>query len=116
MSGHAPPVAVRATATAADVRATADRSGHLRILVQDADGAPSRVVHVRDVLLEADDRPVADLARPAYTLAPTMPLHTALAAMRETRNHLAVVSTQDGPGVITLADVLARIFPRTTAA
>jgi CBS domain containing-hemolysin-like protein len=115
VAAHTPPVAVTADATAADVRAAADRSGHLRILVQDADGALTRVVHVRDVLLEPDDRPVTDVARLAYVLAPTTPLHTALASMRETRNHLAVVPGQDGHGVITLADVLARIFPRTIA-
>ncbi|GAA1873144.1 CNNM domain-containing protein [Myceligenerans crystallogenes] len=116
VAGHAPLAAVPGAATAADVRAAADRSGHLRILVQDSDGDPTHVVHVRDVLLEPDDRPVTDLARPAYTLDPATPLHTALASMRETRNHLAVVSTPEGIGVITLADVLARIFPRTAAA
>ncbi|MBO0610540.1 hemolysin family protein [Myceligenerans salitolerans] len=116
VAGHAPLVAVPDTATAGDVRAAADRSGHLRILIQDGDGNPTRVVHVRDVLLEPDDRTVTDVARPAYTLDPATPLHTALASMRETRNHLAVVSTGDGHGVVTLADVLARIFPRTVAA
>lgn len=116
VAGHVSPVSVPADATAADVRAAADRSGHLRILIQDADGAPARVVHVRDVLLEPDDKPVADIARPAYTLTPATPLHTALASMRETRNHLAVVlDGQGGHAVVTLADVLARIFPRTTA-
>lgn len=116
VAGHAPVVSVPGTATAADVRAAADRSGHLRILVQDSDGTLGRVVHVRDVLLEPDDRLVTDLARPAYILDPATPVHTALASMRETRNHLAVVSTEDGHGVVTLADVLARIFPRTIAA
>ena len=111
------PVAVPADATAADVRTAADRSGHLRILVEDPDGTPARVVHVRDVLLAADDEPVADVARPAYVLAPTTPLHTALASMRETRNHLAVVPREEGGhAVVTLADVLGRLFPRTTAA
>jgi CBS domain containing-hemolysin-like protein len=60
---------------------------------------------------------VTDVARPAYVLAPTTPVHTALAAMRETRNHLAVVpDEQGGHAVVTLADVLARIFPRTSTA
>jgi CBS domain containing-hemolysin-like protein len=117
VTGHGLPVTVPATATAADVRAAADRSGHLRILVQDTHGAPTRVVHVRDVLLEPDAKPVTDVVRPAYVLDPTTPLHTALASMRETRNHLAVVvDGQGGHAVVTLADVLARIFPRTTAA
>jgi CBS domain containing-hemolysin-like protein len=117
VAGQGAPVTVPATATAADVRAAADESGHLRILVQDADGALASVVHVRDVLLAPDDKPVADVARPAYALAPTTPLHTALASMRETRNHLAVVpDEQGGHAVVTIADVLARIFPRTIAA
>lgn len=117
VAGQGAPVTVPATATAADVRAAADESGHLRILVQDADGALTSVVHVRDVLLAPDDKPVADVARPAYALASTTPLHTALASMRETRNHLAVVpDEQGGHAVVTIADVLARIFPRTIAA
>ena len=117
VAGQGAPVTVPATATAADVRAAADESGHLRILVQDADGALTSVVHVRDVLLAPDDKPVADVARPAYALASTTPLHTALASMRETRNHLAVVpDEQGGHAVVTIADVLARIFPRTVAA
>jgi CBS domain containing-hemolysin-like protein len=36
--------------------------------------------------------------------------------MRETRTHLALVDGEAGPGVVTLADVLERLFPRTTAA
>jgi CBS domain containing-hemolysin-like protein len=60
---------------------------------------------------------VADVARPAYVLAPTTPLHTVLTSIRETRNHLAVVpDAHGGHAVVTLAKVLARIFPRTVAA
>jgi CBS domain containing-hemolysin-like protein len=41
----------------------------------------------------------------------------ALKAMRETRNHLAVVTDHGSVlGVITLADVLRRLFPRTAIA
>ncbi|WP_206074637.1 CNNM domain-containing protein [Antribacter gilvus] len=114
-AGRTAPVAVPADATAADVRAAADRSGHLRILVTDADGTPSHVVHVRDVLLAPADQPLTGVARPAYVLDPTTPVHTALAAMRETRNHLAVVPGSDGHRIVTLADVLERLFPRTVA-
>ncbi len=35
--------------------------------------------------------------------------------MRETRNHLAVVDLGNGPAVVTLTDVLQRLFPRTMA-
>ena len=40
-------------------------------------------------------------------------VHAALKAMRESRNHLAVV-TDGGAvvGVVTLSDVLRRLFPR----
>jgi CBS domain containing-hemolysin-like protein len=44
-------------------------------------------------------------------------VHAALKSMRETRNHLAVVT--DGgsiAGVITLADVLRRLFPQAAEA
>jgi CBS domain containing-hemolysin-like protein len=44
-------------------------------------------------------------------------LHVALARMRETSNHLAVVT--DGgrvEGVVTLSDVLRRVFPSPATA
>ena len=110
------PVAVDATATITDVRRAARASGHLRILV----GGPDRldsVIHVRDTLDEPPDRPAADLARPVLTLPADVLVYSALATMRETRNHLAVVvSAGRTVGVVTLADVLQKLFPRTTAA
>ncbi|WP_159792997.1 CNNM domain-containing protein [Puerhibacterium puerhi] len=113
----ADPVSVGGDATAADVRAAADRSGHLRILVRPAGApAPTGVVHVRDTLLLDDAAPVAGLVRDAFVLTADTPLHTALTRMRETSNHLALVHQPSGAvGVVTLADVLARIFPRTVA-
>jgi CBS domain containing-hemolysin-like protein len=47
-----------------------------------------------------------------FSLDAATTLHAALTSMRETRNHLAVVA--DGGrvlGVVTLADVLRRLFP-----
>jgi len=75
-------------------------------------------VHVRDTLLLPDGAAVADVTRPVFELAADVPLHTALTSMRETGNHLAVVRHGDGAGygVVTLADVLRRLLPRTTAA
>lgn len=107
-----PPTAVPRTATLGDVRRATERSGHLRVLV----GEPNRlnaVVHVRDTLDEPPDRPAVALARPVLTLEATMPVYSALATMRETRNHLAVV-VENGRtlGVVTLADVLRKLFPR----
>ncbi|WP_285108530.1 hemolysin family protein [Promicromonospora sp. MEB111] len=124
LADHAAPSAVGHHATAAQVQEASRVSGHLRILVQGDGGRPEGVVHVRDTLLLADDAPVTDVTRPVFELAADVPLHTALTSMRETGNHLAVVprSDADGPdgpaadfGVVTLADVLRRLLPRTTA-
>ncbi len=101
---------------AGDVRAATRRSGHLRILTRDGERIAG-VVHVRDTLAAADDAPVADFARPVFSLDAGTTVHAALKAMRETRNHLAVVV--DGGavvGVVTLADVLRRLFPRREVA
>ena len=110
------PTAVPADATMAAIRSATQSTGHLRVLVGDA-GAVHGVVHVRDTLAEADDRPVGAVMRPVFTLAATTPVYSALTTMRETRNHLAVV-VADGKvlGVVTLADVLSRLFPSTPAA
>ncbi|GHG51992.1 membrane protein [Flavimobilis marinus] len=110
------PTAVPVGATVADVQQATRATGHLRILVGAGDEVVG-VTHVRDTLDQPDDRPVAELMRPVFAFEPSTPVYAALAAMRETRNHLAIVS--DGTtvsGVITLADVLAKLFPRTTEA
>ncbi|MDM8084873.1 hemolysin family protein [Cellulomonas cellasea] len=107
------PTSVPRDATVADVRAASLASGHLRVLVADA-GALVGVVHVRDTLTERDDLPVVELMRPVLMLPVATPVSSALAAMRETRQHLAVVEGPDGlSGVITLSDVLSRLFPPT---
>ena len=111
----APLAAVPADATVGAVRDAARRTGHLRILL----GGPQRltgVVHVRDTLTEDDGAAAAEFARPVFTLDADTTVYAALRAMRETRNHLAVL-TDDGAvlGVITLADVLGRLFPRPAA-
>lgn len=97
------PTAVDPTATMAQVHTATRASGHLRILVGD-----SGVVHVRDTLAHPDDAPVTPLVRPVLRLPADTPVADALTRMREGRQHLAVV---DGHGVVTLADVLARLFP-----
>ncbi|MFC8923456.1 CNNM domain-containing protein [Cellulosimicrobium sp. NPDC057127] len=106
------PTAVPAHATAADVRAASAASGHLRILVRNGSVVP-RVLHVRDTLLEPDDRPAHDLARPGFVLESGTTVYAALARMRESSEHLAIVMDGDRfVGVVTLADVLRRILPR----
>jgi CBS domain containing-hemolysin-like protein len=103
------------TATVAEVQAATRATGHLRVLVGEL-GSAHGVVHVRDTLDQPADRPAAELMRPVFTLAASVPVYAALTSMRETRNHLAVV-VEDGrdTGVVTLADVLARLFPEVPA-
>ena len=100
-------------ASAADVRTTARRSGHLRLLVRDGD-AIAGVVHVRECLRSGSDVRAADLMRPTLTLDASAPVYEALRTMRERRSHVAVV-TRDGQvtGLITLTDLLDRLLPST---
>jgi CBS domain containing-hemolysin-like protein len=107
--------AVAAGATVADVQKASRATGHLRILVEGEDNRWG-VVHVRDTLSEPEGTPITPLTRPAFRLRPESPVYTALAQMRESGNQLAVV-TAGGRilGVVTLTDVLRKLFPRTTA-
>lgn len=112
------PTGVPTSATVADVRDATRRSGHLRILLGISGGERlAGVVHVRDTLTAGGDAPAAEFARPVFTLDAGTTVHAALKSMRETRNHLAVI-TDDGEiaGVITLADVLRRLFPQAATA
>lgn len=105
------PTMVPATSTAADVRAATLHSGHLRILVGDV-RAVHGVVHVRDTLAVRDDLPARSLMRPVMHLEPATPVYTALRQMRETHNQLAVVRADElVVGVVTMADLLRRLFP-----
>jgi CBS domain containing-hemolysin-like protein len=118
VTAAAPLVAVPADAGVGAVRDATRRTGHLRILLGDR-ARLTGVVHVRDTLTAPDEAAAATFARPVFTLEADTTVHAALKAMRETRNHLAVVT--DGAavlGVITLSDVLRRLFPQpeTTAA
>lgn len=104
--------AVPVGATAGDVRAATRSTGHLRILTSDGERITG-VVHVRDTLAAADDAPADGFARPVFNLGADTTVHAALKAMRETRNHLAVVVDAGAVvGVVTLADVLRRLFPQ----
>ncbi len=113
--------AVGPGARVGEVRDLGRSSGHLRILLRAAGpagtGAVTGVVHVRDTLvLDADDT-VEQVARPAYHLPAATPVYAALADMRETRQHLAVVTAEDGRvGVVTMEDVLVRLFPAVDSA
>ena len=103
---------VDSTATVVDVRNETRSSGHLRILVTTGSQITG-VVHVRDTMMEPDARTAGEIMRPIFRLPAATPVHAALAEMRETRNHLVLVDdTPHGPGIVTLADVLRRLFPR----
>ncbi|TFV53040.1 hemolysin family protein [Blastococcus sp. TF02A-35] len=108
------PTGVRAAATVGEVRALTQASGHLRILLGAVEGEQiTGVVHVRDTLTAPDPAPAAPFARPVFALDADTTVHAALKAMRESRNHLAVVtSAGETIGVVTLSDVLRRLFPQ----
>jgi CBS domain containing-hemolysin-like protein len=79
--------------------------------VRDGDAAVG-VVHVRDSLRALPGATAGDLMRPMLSLSADVKVYRALKIMRQTRNHLAVV-TEDGEtiGLITLTDVLQRLLP-----
>ncbi|MGY1847357.1 CNNM domain-containing protein [Blastococcus sp. SYSU DS1021] len=112
----APLVAVGVHGTAGEVREATRTTGHLRILLDDGAGIAG-VVHVRDTLSAPDDAPAEQFARPVFRLDADTTVHAALTAMRETRNHLALVTHAGAViGVITLADVLRRLLPEPSGA
>ncbi|UAK37288.1 hemolysin family protein [Gordonia bronchialis] len=101
--------AVGRDASGDDIRSAARSSGHLRLLVRGAGGDVDGVVHVRDSL--GSEQTAADLMRPVLTLDIDEPVYAALARMRETRTHLALVTDGGRPvGLITLNDVLQRLM------
>jgi len=111
------PTSVSVDATVADVRAVAQMSGHLRILLMDAAGTVASVVHVRDTLLAADDAPAVSFARPAFRVSESVPVYEVLRQMREQRVQLAIVEHGDSlVGVLTLTDVIKRVLPGRAAA
>ncbi|WP_122816077.1 CNNM domain-containing protein [Nocardioides pantholopis] len=109
-----PPTAVPVGARVADVQEASRRTGHLRILVGEADHAVG-VVHVRDTLEEPVGTAVDGLTRPLMRLPADTKVYAALARMRETSNQLAVVTDPADPsrvrGLVTVADLLRRLFP-----
>lgn len=104
---------VPATATAADVRAKAAATGHLRVLV--GAGSSSQVAHVRDTLTVDAETPVSDISRAALVLAPEASAYDALAVMRRESEQLAIVVREESLlGVVTLDDLLREIIPGPT--
>lgn len=112
ISAHVKPQYVAPHATVADVRAAALESGHMRILMQGLDSKLPSVVHVRDTLLLPDDQLAIGSARPAFILAAQTPVYEALARMRESSVHLAVLmDDSEVRGIVTLTDILRRVLP-----
>lgn len=106
------PVAVGVDATVDEVQEAAARSGHLRILLATPDGGLPGVVHVRDTLTQEGGHPVRATARPAFVLAPDVPVYEALRRMRESAEQLAVVADgSDVVGLVSVADILRRVLP-----
>ncbi|WP_064058549.1 hemolysin family protein [Prescottella equi] len=106
------PSSVDADAPVERIRETADASGHLRLLVHSGTDVVG-VLHVRDSLGAAPETRARDLMRDVLTVQAATPVYEALATMRNTRSHIAVVRDDAGHliGLITLADVLARLMP-----
>ena len=95
------------------IQDTARTTGHLRLLVRDG-AAVLGVVHVRDSLTAPPSATARDLMRPVLTLSADTPVYEALRVMRDTRNHLVVVTDAGSPaGLLTLTDVLHRLLPTT---
>ncbi|KIL46488.1 membrane protein [Jeotgalibacillus alimentarius] len=113
LSNDAPLTTVDSNATAYDVQQATQRTGHKRILVMAEDGKPPRVLHVRETLLESEDRSAWELARPSYVLRPDTLLHEALTNMRQSSEQLAVVMTgSEFLGIITMNDIFHYVLPR----
>jgi CBS domain containing-hemolysin-like protein len=108
---NARPSSVSPEADCTQIRETARRTGHVRLLVR-SNGHVDGVVHVRDSLQVEPEITAAELMRPALTLDVSVPVYDALRTMREGRSHLATIT--DGGriiGLITLNDVLERLLP-----
>lgn len=119
---RAPITAVAPTATVAEVQELSRRSGHLRILVDSEPGGTTDrpdvlgMVHVRDTLSLPQDAGIGDSLRPVGSMDAATTVYDAIARMRVASNHLVLVA-EDGlvVGVITMADLLHRLFPSTAA-
>ncbi|MBT2207302.1 MULTISPECIES: hemolysin family protein [Actinomadura] len=104
---------IGADATAAQIRRTATASGHNRLLVREADGTMTGIVHVRAAITEPDgERRAADLAHPAPVLTAETTVLDAVSRMRRTRAPLAVVNDarNEFAGIVTLDDLLAELL------
>jgi CBS domain containing-hemolysin-like protein len=101
----------------ADIQIQSRATHHQRILVRDDDHTIVGVVHVRDSLRARPGSTARDLMRPLLSLPVDVKVYRALQIMRQTRNHLALVSEDSETiGLITLTDVLQRLLPDAQSA
>lgn len=116
-SRNASPVTVPSHASPADIQAQARMTGHLRLFVRGDDDTIAGVVRVRNSLQAPPHATARDLLQPVLTLTAQTPVYQALHLMRQTRNHVALVTTNgELTGLITLTDVLKRLLPATGVA
>ena len=113
---------VSVDASPEEIRETARRTGHLRLLVLENDTAAG-VVHARDSIGVADTATARDLMRSCLSLEQDLSVAEAFRRMRDSRAHLVVVEQSgDHPGtrvsevrgVVTLDDVVRRLLPVTS--
>lgn len=110
------PVHVTAQSTVAELRRTALRSGHMRIVILEDDGAARSVVHVRDTLMLPETELASVHARDAFTLDAHTPVYEALTRMRDLSVQLAVVmEDNEVRGIVTMADILKHVLPAGVA-
>ena len=105
-------VGVPLAARAGDVEQRSRESGRSRLVVLDAAGAPTGLVHVRDAMLARPDTPIAELAYATTCLDPHQSVVEAIGRMRADRSQLALVASPDGPvtGITALEDLLERVL------
>ena len=104
---------VPADALAVDVERRSRESGRSRLVVLDASGAPTGLVHVRDAVLARARHhrsPTSPTPRPCST--PTPSVVEAIGRMRADRAQLALVVDTDGEviGITALEDLLERVL------
>ena len=105
-------VSVPLEARAVDVEQRSRESGRSRLVVQDASGSATRLVHVRDAVLADPGTPVADLAYATTVLDPHSSVVEAIGRMRVDRSQLALVADADGGviGITAMEDLLERVL------
>lgn len=113
---------VGADATPGEIRDTARRTGHLRLLVLEDDTAVG-VVHARDAIDVEGPATARELMRSSLSLEHDLTVADAFRRMRDARAHLVVVEQSGGHpgthvsevrGVLTLDDVVRRLLPVTS--